>query len=53
LRGNKEIKQNRLVDIADRVLVVWDGVSSGSLFTIEYAQKTGKEIIIVCEKVQS
>ena len=42
------IKRNReIVDIADRVLVIWDGKSKGTLSTINYAKEAKKEIKIV------
>jgi len=42
------IKRNKvMVDIADKVIVIWDGVSRGSKSTIEYAKKVKKPIEIV------
>ena len=42
------IKRNELmVDIADKVLVVWDGASRGSEHTIHYARKNGKDITVI------
>ena len=42
------LKRNEImVDIADAVLVVWDGVSRGSAYTIEYAKKKGKKIKVI------
>lgn len=42
------IKRNELmVDIADKVLVVWDGDSRGSEYTIHYAMKKGKDITVI------
>ena len=42
------IKRNEeMVDMADMVLVVWDGVSRGSKHTADYAQKRGKHLILV------
>ncbi len=42
------LKRNELmVDIADKVLVIWDGHSSGSRYTIEYARRKGKDMRIV------
>lgn len=42
------LKRNeRMVDLADAVLVVWDGRSRGSERTITYAQKQGKEVTVV------
>lgn len=42
------LKRNEeMVDIADSVLVIWDGKSKGALYTINYARKKNKEIKIV------
>ena len=42
------IKRNELmVDIADKILVVWDGASKGSEFTIRYAIKKGKDVTVI------
>ena len=42
------IKRNEvMVDIADTVLVIWDGVSRGTLHTVNYARKKNKNIIII------
>ena len=42
------IKRNELmVDMADAVLVIWDGISKGAQFTLRYAQKSNKPITLV------
>jgi len=42
------LKRNELmVDIADIVLVIWDGRSSGSRYTINYAKKQNKKLIVI------
>lgn len=42
------LKRNeQMVDICDSVLIVWDGVSSGTKHTIDYAKKNAKPIEIV------
>lgn len=42
------LKRNEImVDIADSVLVIWDGISKGSKHTIEYANKKGKELRVI------
>ena len=42
------IKRNeQLVDIADAVLIIWDGHSKGTQHTIQYAKKIGKEVEII------
>ena len=43
------LKRNELmVDMADAVLVIWDGVSKGSKYTIDYAKKQGKRVEVIC-----
>ena len=38
-------REEEMVDMADAVLVVWDGVSRGSRHTAEYARKRGKRLV--------
>ena len=43
------LKRNEvMIDEADRVLVIWDGKSKGTKYTIDYARKKGKPIEVVC-----
>ena len=42
-------RNEELVKMADRILVVWDGVSKGTMHTIEYARKLDKEIKIIMQ----
>lgn len=42
------LKRNeRMIELADLVLVVWDGKSRGSAYTINYAKKKGKLVTIL------
>ena len=42
------IKRNeQMVDMADAVLVVWDGISKGTKYTVKYAEKIHKPIKII------
>lgn len=42
------LKRNEImVDISDSVIVIWDGVSKGSLYTAEYAKKKNKPVSII------
>ena len=42
------LKRNEeMVDMADKVLVVWDGKSKGSAYTIKYAKIKNKDVDIV------
>lgn len=43
------LKRNeQMVDLADEVLVIWDGVSKGTAYTIRYAEKQGKPVRVIC-----
>jgi len=39
------VRNRKIVDYADKVVIFWDGRSKGTLSVIKYAQKVGK----VCE----
>ena len=42
------LKRNeQMVDLADAVLVIWDGVSKGTKYTINYAKRTNKPLTLV------
>ncbi len=42
------LKRNeKLVDIADKILIIWDGASRGTKYTIDYAEKINKDMTIV------
>ena len=42
------LKRNEvLIKMADKVLVIWDGVSRGSQYTINYAKKLNKDIQVI------
>ncbi len=42
------IKRNEeMVDAADAVLIIWDGISRGTKHTAEYARKQGKAVTVV------
>ena len=40
-------RNESMVEIADAVLIIWDGVSRGTKYTVEYAKKKNKAVIIV------
>lgn len=42
LRRNEE-----MVDMADAVLIIWDGHSKGTQYTAEYAKKTHKPVTLI------
>lgn len=42
------LKQNEImVDIADEVLIIWDGKSRGTKYTADYAAKVNKKVTII------
>lgn len=42
------LKRNeQMVNMADAVLVIWDGHSKGAQYTIKYAKKAGKPLSVV------
>ena len=42
------LKRNEvMVEMADEVLVVWDGVSRGTRYTAEFASKKGRKVNII------
>ena len=40
-------RSEQMVDMADAVLIIWDGRSRGTLYTLEYAKKKKKRVTIV------
>lgn len=40
------LRDEEMVDLADAVLVIWDGVSRGSRHTADYARKKGKPLTV-------
>lgn len=40
-------RNDKMVEIADEILVVWDGDSRGSEYTIKLAEKSGKKLTVV------
>lgn len=48
-RGAPIVRNKKIVDHADSVLVFWDGKSRGSKWVIDYAEKIGKPCrVIIC-----
>lgn len=46
-RGAPIKRNEEMVDMADKILVIWDGISRGTDYTIKYAQKKNKNIEII------
>lgn len=43
------LKRNeQMVDFADEVLIIWDGKSKGTKYTLEYAKKKNKKTDLIC-----
>ena len=42
------IKRNEeMIELCDSALIIWDGQSRGTKYSIDYARKIGKEVIVV------
>lgn len=45
------LKRNeKMVDISDSVLIIWDGKSKGTLHTVRYSQKKEKNLLLITYK---
>ena len=45
------VRNKQIVDYADKIVAFWDGSSKGTLSVIRYAQKLGKEcVIVICKE---
>lgn len=44
------LKRNeKMVELCDAALIVWDGISKGTRYTLSYAEKKGKKVILIKE----
>lgn len=41
------IRNQEMVKIADKILVIWDGISRGTAFTVNYAKKMNKDMNVI------
>ena len=41
------LRNKKMVDLSDIIIIIWDGKSKGTKFTIDYAKAQGKEVIII------
>lgn len=42
------LKRNEtMVDLADQILIIWDGISHGTKHTVSYAKKKNKNIVLL------
>ena len=47
------LKRNeKMVELCDMALVIWDGRSKGTKYTLNYAEKIGKKVILITDKEQ-
>lgn len=46
-RGAPLKRNQEMVNLADKILVIWDGVSKGTDYTVKYAKKQNKNIKII------
>ncbi len=44
------LRNQCMVDIADAVLVMWDGISKGTKHTADYAKKKNKHTVVILQK---
>ena len=47
-RGAPIQRNKAMVDLADCILVIWDGNSKGSQTVVDYAHRTQKEVTVIC-----
>lgn len=40
-------RNEKMVDMADAVLVIWDGLSKGSKYTADYAKRQNKALTVI------
>lgn len=46
------LKRNeKMVELCDMALIVWDGCSRGTRYTINYAEKMGKKVILITKDI--
>ena len=42
------LKRNeQMVELCDAALIIWDGYSRGTKYTLDYAKKVGKKVILI------
>lgn len=46
-KGATHIRNRKIVDVSDRIIAFWDGVSKGTQSVIEYAKKKEKDLRII------
>ena len=46
-KGAPMVRNKELVNLCDKALIIWDGVSKGTKFTADFAKKMNKEVTII------
>ncbi len=46
-RGAPLKRNEKMVEICDIALIIWDGHSKGTEYTINYANKIGKKVVLI------
>ena len=41
------LRNRKMVELADKVIIIWDGRSRGTKFTFDYATKLGKDVKLI------
>ena len=45
------LKRNeKMAELCDMALIIWDGTSRGTEYTAKYARKIGKEVVLILKK---
>lgn len=40
-------RNEKMIELCDEALIVWDGCSKGTEYTLKYAKKIGKKVILI------
>ena len=46
-RGAPLKRNEKMVELCDMALIVWDGHSRGTEYTLRYAERLGKKVVLV------
>lgn len=41
------VRNKQMVDLSDEIIVIWDGKSRGTEYTIKYAKKQNKKVVLI------
>ena len=51
-RGAPLKRNEKMTELCDIALIIWDGQSKGTKYTLSYAGKIGKKVILIVEDVK-